>query len=666
MHLISVDFSKKSLLTEQLGIKSLYELNVFDKLLIEHQLRNFVDIEIESVFLINSTCKNEIALFKTQNVNDNELYKQLLFLNCDDTVILFRNDVYFETGCAHISANTYNDFLVVKDYNDFPLFIITKIGEIKKVLNKNYALTELFANPEKITQSSITTDFSAHHLNNVKKYKFLLNCIMNGKTFYKPPFVAEGIYTESEVPVGDFSIIPPVYVATGVQIESGSVIGPNTVLHKNTLISENTVVMNSILFENVYISSNCFIDGTVCCNNASIKRNSAVFSGSVIGVDSLIGEDVTVENNSIINKSIKYDKFNKSPFGIKNTFNFKNKFQGLPPDKVALLGSAVANVFKKPKVLVAGDGEPNSLSLKLAFMSGFIASGGECLDAGVVFESQLFFSSAFCDCDYSVFFYGNGGGTDITIYDSAFKELSKSECCNLFEFCNSKNFIYATPGECKTIRQVIGLKRMYIREITALFNDDLPYVEEIECENKLLGKVLESILNKLTKKKSFEHKISVYMNYSGTNVNIIFDGDFYSGKVLKKIVFFYSKKEEFQYFKSDRYKELWKTDSVILLVTILNIMKKTSLTPSELVLSLPDFYIKSKNLDCNFTNSQIAEKIAGGYPIQYADDCFKIKCDDAYIKIKKLNKSNKIKVICCSESMAVSEEFCDKFCSFLQ
>ena len=667
MHLISVDFSKNNLLTEQLGFKSLYELNVFDKLLIEHQLCNFVDIEIDNVFLINNTVENEILLFNTQNVADKELYKHLLYLNNNDIVIIFRNDVYFETCCADLIFDaTNNDFLVIKDFNDLPFFIITKVGEVKKIINKSFALTELFTKPEKFSQSSIRTKYIVKRLDNVKNYKKLLNFVLNGKAFYKPPFVAEGIYIESKVPVGDFSIIPPVYIATGAQIESGSVIGPNTVIYKNTLISENTVIRNSVLFENVFISSNCFVDGTICCYNASVKRNSAVFSGSVIGVDSLIGEDIAVENNSIINKNIRYDKFYKSPFGTKKTFKFNEKFQGLPPDKVALLGSAFATVFKTPKILVAGDGEPNSLSLKLAFMSGFVASGGECLDSGVMFKSQVLFASAFCDCDYSVYFYGSGGGTDIIIYDSNFRELSKSACCNLFDFCNSKKIVYAVAGECKTVRQVVGLKRMYLREILSFFNDDLPYVVDIVCENKLLYKSLESIFNKLTNKKCSKHKISVYMNDGGTNVNIILDDVFYSGKILKKIAFFYLKEEEFQHFKSDIYNELWKCDSVILLVTILNIMNKTSLTLPELLSSLPDYHIKSTNLEKELTNSQIAEKIVGNYPVQFIDDCFKIRCKDAYIKIKKINKSNKIKVLCSSENMSVSEELCNKVCGLLQ
>ncbi len=666
MYLILADFSENNLLTTQIGVDSFYNLKILDKTLVEHQLLKFLDLPIDKVFLINSSNINEFSLFETISLKESDLYKHLLYLDDSDKVIVLKNNVYFEVDFISVCDICCDELSVVKDDGDNPYCILTSVKEIKKLLNKNHSVKDLFFKSGKFSEKQIKNDAYIKSLKSVKDYKILLNDMLNGKTCYKPPFVAEGVFTESIMPEGDFSIIPPVYIGSGVQIESGSTIGPDTVIYSNSLVSENTFIKNSILFENVYISSNCYVDGSVCCNNASVKRNTAIFSGSVIGTDTLIGEDMTIENNSIINKSVRYNKFIKSPFTGKKSFSFDSKFQGLSPDKVALLGSAVATVFKRPKIIVASDGQVNSLSLKLAFMSGFIASGGECLDAGVMFKSQILFSSAFCECEFSVFFSGIGGGTDITIYNSCFQELSQSDCCNLFEFCNTSKIRYVGSEECKTIRQIKGLARVYIREITAFSENNLPFVNEIFCENKQIVRTIECILKTCANNNDNEHKLLVYMNDTGTSITIELDGVRYSEKVLKKIVFFYSKDKNEHFFESDSYNNLWKHDSVILLLQILNIIKKTSMSLPDLVSSLPNYFIKRKIIGSDYNNSTIAGKIGCDYPVFFKDNSFNIACDKGFVKLKKSEKTKNIKVLCSSESVEASSELCDIFCGFLQ
>ena len=179
--------------------------------------------------------------------------------------------------------------LILKDKNEGAFLLAGSIGYLKSLCNKNIKLTELFKNSEKFNADFRTVDMHYFkHLRNIRSYKSLLFDILNKKTNYKPPFVAEGVFTSGVISKGDFSIVPPVYLDEVVQIENGSVIGPNTVIYNNTLISENTSIKNSVLFENVFVSSGCFVDGAVCCDNASVKRYSAVFSGSIIGKNALI------------------------------------------------------------------------------------------------------------------------------------------------------------------------------------------------------------------------------------------------------------------------------------------------------------------------------------------------------------------------------------------
>lgn len=667
MYLFSVDFSQNNLLSEQININSLYLLPVMNKLLIEQQLVNFTDLSIDKAFLVGCEENINFSVFNTVAIKENELFKELALIDDNEKFIAFRNDVYFETNNSSFNSNENDELVLFDDKNGFGVYVTGSIGQLKRLYNKNISLSAFLKSPEKFTSySEEVRDSYVNHLQSIKNYKSLLNDILNGITYRKPPFVAEGIFTDGEVPKGDFSIVPPVFIGQSVQIESGSVIGPDTVIYNNSLIAENTSIMNSVIFENVYVSSNCFIDGSVCCDNASIKRNSAVFSGSVIGADALIGEDMTLENGSVINKNVRYDKFDFVRLKKHNIYSWRNMFQGLSPDKVALLGSAFAVVFKNPKIIVGCDGSPNSLSLKLAFISGLIASGSECLDVGVTFKSQIFFSSRYCDCEYSAFFSGLGGGTDIEFFDNKNENLSRTKCFNLLDFCDKEKIVYKNAEECKNIRQIKGLRRMYVREIIAFSDNELPYISDVICENQTLLKTLKEIFKNCITEDSRGNGLLLYMNESGTNVNIKFKDVFYQQKTLKKLVsYFVKKNENIKIFESELYKELWKYDSVFLIMAVLNIVKSTEKELDILVDELPRFFIKTKSIDLKCGNNKIAEKLSSKYRINHHKGVFKIKCNEGYVQLINNRESGKIKVLTASENLAMAEELCDFFIGFL-
>ena len=285
MYLVFVDFSENnSLLTEQLNVGSFYNLSVLNKSLIEALLTNFVDSEIQKVFLLDSEKTIAFPIFEVESIEESDFLKRLFEFDITDKILLVRNDIYFESDITEIGKLYQgNESLVFTDKAGFCYAILSSVSSLRRLSNKNTSLKDLFVDSQKIADVQITASGYTKHLNTVKDYKNLLFDILNGKTDFKPPYIAEGIFTEGTVPENDFSIIPPVYLGKCVQIESGSVIGPNTVILNNTLISSDTSIKNSVISEDVYVSSHCYVDGAFCCKNSSIKRNSAVFGGSGIG-----------------------------------------------------------------------------------------------------------------------------------------------------------------------------------------------------------------------------------------------------------------------------------------------------------------------------------------------------------------------------------------------
>ncbi len=661
MYLVSVDFSINNLLTEQLNVRSFYDLPILNTILLKLQLLNFADSEITKAYILNGENMVDFSMYEIENINLEDFYKAIFKMNKNESIVFFRNDVYFENDASLYQQYMSDESaLAFCDNYGNCYCVITSVSNFRKIYNKNHTLNEIFQNSEKFADVHLTPDCYINELNSVKKYKALLFDILDGKTAFKPPRVAEGIFTNDSVPTGDFSIIPPVFFGETVQIESGSIIGPNVIVYNKTLISENTSIKNSVLFDNVYVSSNCYIDGAVCCENSSIKRNSAVFSGSVIGANALIGEDMLVENNSLINKNVKYSNFIKSPFTNKFDNCLENKFQGLSPDKAALLGSAIATVFNRPRIVIANDGSPNSTAVKLALLSGLIASGAECFDIGTTFKTHVFFALSFCECEYSVFINGETGGTNIEIFNLQNENLSKTDCYNLFNFCYKNEFRYVDKIYCKNVRQIRGLKKMYVREITSLFDCDLNFNPIIRCKNEMILKTLNEIFCKLTNNEQTREKIYININLTGTKVRIKYKDEWYNEKELQKLVHFYYKKFGENYFSQNiYYSKLWKKDVFFLIFSVFYIVEKTGKNISELISSLPGFFISSKSYKTNLKSGDMAKKIGGLKPTSCKKGFYNIPLKHGIIKVSEKSDSDTVKLLCASDNMAFSDELCE-------
>ena len=141
MYLFCVDFSQNNFLTEQINIKSFYDLPVMDKLLIEQQLINFVDLSIDKAYLIGCDKNVNFSVFDTVSMKETELFKELALINDSEKFLAFRNDVYFETNNLSFNQNENDEFLVLNDKNGFGFCVWGSVGQLKRLYNKNISLS---------------------------------------------------------------------------------------------------------------------------------------------------------------------------------------------------------------------------------------------------------------------------------------------------------------------------------------------------------------------------------------------------------------------------------------------------------------------------------------------------------------------------------------------
>lgn len=648
--------------TEPLKLKSLSWLPILNETLLDFQIKCFGGLKIDEICLVGETdgdvaSKDETPIVKKTSIGD--LYKELLKQNDTETVFFFRSDFYFDCSFKEIyelHINSDNDITFIKYKDEEKIFgAFYSVGIAKREIAVLRDIKELFK--PTLSNNIICINGYVKEILSIKSYKDVLFDLINLKTPYKPTFVAEGVFTPIKIPQGDFVIIPPVWFGDGVQIESGTVIGPNVVIMNDTLVSKNTRIKNSLLMNDVYVSSECYVDGVICCSGAVIKRGAAVFENSVLGSGCVIGEDSVIETESVVRCDVHINNYLKSPFA--NGFyeyNSLGGFEGLTPEKASLLGASIGYVYNKPKVCIGSDGEPNSQALRFSLIGGLISTGAEVVDIGNGYESFVFFCAKYCELDMSIYVSGRGGGTKIDVYENCVKPIGKSGYYNILCAVKNGDVPRCKGYECKSVRQIKGLAKMYVREITELFPKGLSIGADIKCENEYISAFISEVFKKTEQTYEECDAIHFKVNYKGDKVVAESKGVSFSHRELMSVALLFEKTNDRGDKEISFLDDLWRYDGVFLAFKILSLLNDTQRNLSEILGDVPRFYIEEKTLETSMKPGVVAEKIENIYFNK--NDAFSL--NNADIEMKKTGKSNELKITARALSVEFAKELIDE------
>lgn len=482
------------------------------------------------------------------------------------------------------------------------------------------------------------------------------------ESYLNLPEVAQGIYTPSEIPKGDYVIIPPVYIGEGVQIERGSIVGPCTIISDNVLVAENSDIKRSVVFDNTYISDNCFIDGALCCSNISVRRNSAVFKGSVIGLDSIIGENTVLENCTMLSRGTKISNITAADSCCNAGQSAEGTvFYGYTPVKAALLGCCLGNVLEMPSIAVMSDGELNSTSLKLSLLGGLVSVGAGCYDFGNGFLSSIYYCMNFCELQYGLFISGNSSGTVITLIDAKNNGLSHIQMNKLSRLLSNEQIKLSKSYQCKKIRVITSLGRLYISNLVNIIKHSLCFLPVIECENRCIRIIVNSALSKL---KINSNSVSPVfrINEQGTKLSAEYNDRQFNHETLKRIVSYYS------YLDSRKSKpdNSALSDAVILCFKIMAILSehKISLIDAENV--LPRVYVADGEVVFDKALSSLASHISEYTDVSYKGNKLMIDDNNVKISISEIKNNSRLKITVKASSFDFAEEITGKLIEYIK
>lgn len=227
---------------------------------------------------------------------------------------------------------------------------------------------------------------------------------------------APGIFAETTLPPGEYTIHPPAYIGADVRIGSRAEIGPFAVLERGAAVGERGKVCYGAVLENALVEPDAHVTGALLCANAVLQRGAAMFENSVAGAGSVIGAGAVIRPQVLIWPGKKIERGAQIDANIKYG-NIRTRY--LSADGVdessggrlnaatcVRLGASAASALAGRPVGLAHDGSARGAAMAGAVACGLSDAGSAVFDFGVCFEAQFRFLAQHCGLEAGIFAVG--------------------------------------------------------------------------------------------------------------------------------------------------------------------------------------------------------------------------------------------------------------------
>lgn len=493
-------------------------------------------------------------------------------------------------------------------------------------------------------------------IGNIGAYKTCINDIMDGKVNISVSQIAQGIFAEGKLPAGQYSIVPPCFVGSDVEIGDGSVIGPYSSIDNGCLVGSQCKIKGTHMLPFSVVHNNSSVNDALLCENAVVKDRVRIFEQSVIGASStinshcVIGSGVniwpekTVESGSNISRNIKYSET------VKNIFSDDgiSGMMGADFDSVnaSIIGQAIASSAVGKKTGIATDGGVLSKSAAHSLMGALMAHGSHVWDFGESFYSQFEFFVLFCGLKSGIFISEKNESVTIRICGEGGLPLSNNIQRDIENRIKYREFSRCTQNDCKDISDMTGVGLMYRRELIRQSETELSDLScLIKCSNEKISMLLEDCLYRLGCRQGDE--ITFKINNDGTSLSAFHrDCGWISADKLaaiccnyetangKDVAVAFNAPRAFDEIaenngqKTLRYyvaasdssdseartlsgREIYMRDALFMAVKLLGIMSQTGKSLKRLADELPEFYVSRKKLNITFSPGTLYKRCEG-------------------------------------------------------
>lgn len=647
----------------------------------------------------------------------------------------------------HGSSNNEVSILLtkVKDPREYGLVTLTKLSKIESFIEKpgwGRAVSDLantgiyFINPGVLSYipDGIPYDFSKDLFPKMMKEGKIIGGFeekgywsdigdfrsyivtqthMMQKRVKTPLNVSETLVCSNDgrIPGGRYKIIPPVYIGDRVIIGDDSIIGPGSVIDDGCVIGSNVHVKNSIVLQNAKLENNSRLTGTIIAGNGTVKNGAQLFSLSVLGENSILGEKSTVLQNvliwpgkeipslvrvcdNVVEQALSFDIFDDG--GVKGSADAE-----LRPELCAKLGRACASIKQGIKLGIATDGTRCAKVLKMALVSGAMASGAYLWDFGEAFAAQMPFFSSFCGLDLGIFIKTadeKGGNEAVLMFcgpDGL--PLSRIHERDIEKRIQKSDFSRANINKGRDISSITSIRMIYSQELCRVAKSDLSGIGvSIESDNPEVSRVLRECLDRVG--ATYSDDLTVKIDSDGTDfvmserkypktssevlLAICCNNEFRLGRdvalptnaphMIDDIAKMYGRRV-LRYFDSptdssdEQARRLamcqsWSNDALFMTMKILRIMHDRKKPLHELVDEIPKFYRCNRELAINFSPVKLKDIFSDDFlnpNVAFASEGISLldTKNGARAMVKPSKKGDRLTILTEGSSVEAAEEF---------
>ncbi|MFR8011789.1 MAG: sugar phosphate nucleotidyltransferase [Clostridia bacterium] len=319
------------------------------------------------------------------------------------------------------------------------------------------------------------------------------------------PQISQGIYCVSELPPGDYSIEPPVYIGADVAIDAGAVIGPYTVVGDGCHLGSGAKVRGSILMRGAEISQHAALVDAVAGPGSFVGKGASVFEGGVLGSAAMVRENASVRQNvlvwprkiidsgAVLAENCKYGGATLHIFSD-NGINPELSFS---PEVCVRLGEALASAQAGRRVGIACEGSRASRARKLAVTAGMMMCGSHVWDFGDCFEAQLMFFTSFCNLSAGVFLTDAQGG-GLHLFDAGGFPIHRYTERDIEARLRKADYARCSEDRCRDISDMSSVRMMYRQELCRQAGEGLGNLSvRVESASEHVRRVMEECLSRL-------------------------------------------------------------------------------------------------------------------------------------------------------------------------
>ena len=541
-------------------------------------------------------------------------------------------------------------------------------------------------------------------IGNIEAYLKCQRDAFDGKIKPLSGETAKGIYTESRLPSGDYSIVPPVFIGNNTEISDGAVIGPYAVIGDGCCIGRNSKIRYSVVSDNCCFAADTSVTGALICSGAALRSRCSMYENSVAGSGCVIGEDVCVKpgvsiwpgkvvgKGAAVGSNVKYGNVKAEYFSGGRVS--EGGGVRLDAESCVRLGASLGSVAEGRKIALACDGSPHSRIMCRAMAAGISETGAAVWDFGECFESQFRYLVNVCGLEAGAFAgssderyveFCSHGGLSLPCKLERRLEAAMSRC----EFREASDTELTEPADMS------GMKHLYVQGIMTQLPSALKEKTVFKSENSAIENLISSCISKLSaeddgetvfevssdgarlsaagngKNYDYERLLAVACNdemSKGRDVAVPYDSpeylDLIAAKYGRRVYRYLSTPADGADAKARQLaaKQPFVRDGLFLAAKLLSVMKEKNCKLENLVSGLPGKSIVRKNVRINFLPSHLFD-LAGEAAGEAGNELEGIRIirSDGSLRVIPERGGVSVRILAEADTAEAAEEICAGF-----